>query len=67
MSSRSELEICKISDRIDRICANINLDDLNHSLDNFSEIMKKLLFGEEYVFAMKNEYFLTREALRDSL
>ena len=29
--------------------------------------MKKLLFGEEFVFALKNEYFLTRKALIDSL
>jgi hypothetical protein len=36
-------------------------------VDNFSEIVKKLLFGEEFVFALKNEYFLTRRALIDSL
>lgn len=67
MGENNELPISTISDRIDFICGKINLEDLNHSLENFSEIMKKLLFGEEYVFALKNEYFLTRKALRDSL
>jgi hypothetical protein len=45
MGDKDELPILKISNRIDEICGKIDLEELNQSLENFAEIMKKLLFG----------------------
>jgi len=36
-------------------------------LDNFNEVMKKLIFGDDYEFAERKEYYLTRKALVESM
>jgi hypothetical protein len=59
MGDHQELPISTITKAIDFICDKINISELltNHQsleLNNFAEIMKKLLFGEEYIFALKN-------------
>jgi len=54
MEDKNEQPITRISVKIDEICEKINLQELSHNLENFSEIMKKLLFGEEFIFALKN-------------
>lgn len=52
---------------IDTVCRKIHLENFNKSLENFNEVMKKLMFGDDYEFSSRNEYYLTRKALVESL
>ena len=48
MQEFKEKLIIEISKVIDMICSKINIDNFNKSLDNFNEVMKKLIFGDDY-------------------
>ena len=48
MQDFKEKLIIEISKVIDMICSKINIDNFNKSLDNFNEVMKKLIFGDDY-------------------
>ena len=67
MKELNERPISEIGRTIDLVCSKISLDTFNKSLENFNEIMKKLLFGDDYVFVDRREYYLTRKALMESL
>lgn len=36
-------------------------------MENFNEVMKKLMFGDDYEYSSRKEYYLTRKALVESL
>ena len=46
MQNCKERLVTEISKVIDMICGKINLNNFKSSLDNFSEVIKKLIFGD---------------------
>jgi hypothetical protein len=67
MKELKEQSIVEIAKVIDVICGKIRIEQFNKSLDNFNEVMKKLIFGDDYENAERREYYLTRKALIESL
>ena len=67
MQDHKEKLILHIGQTIDLICSKINIDNFKKSLDNFNEVMKKLIFGDDYENAARREYCVTRKALMESL
>lgn len=67
MQDCKERLILEIGKTIDMICSKINIDNLNKSLDHFNEVMKKLIFGDDYENSERREYYITRKALMESL
>jgi 5-carboxymethyl-2-hydroxymuconate isomerase len=67
MKDSSERPIAEVSKAIDAICRKIRLENFNKSLENFNEVMKKLIFGDDYEYSNRKEYYLTRKALVESL
>jgi len=52
-----------IGKAVDIISSKIKIENFNKSLDNFNEVMKRLLFGDDYEYANHKEYHMTRKAL----
>ena len=52
---------------MDTICGKIKIENFNKSLDNFNEVMKRLIFGDDYEYSDRREYHMTRKALVESL
>lgn len=67
MKDAAEKSLADISKVIDTICRKIHLENFNKSLENFNEVMKKLMFGDDYEYSSRKEYYLTRKALVESL
>lgn len=67
MKESMEKPITEVSKVIDSICRKIHLENFNKSLDNFNEVMKKLIYGDDYEYSDRKEYYLTRKALIESL
>jgi hypothetical protein len=67
MQNSKERSIVEIGRTIDLVCGKINIEQFNKSLESFNEVMKKLLFGDDYEHAERREYYLTRRALLESL
>ena len=67
MQDCKERLIMEISRVIDLICSKINIDHFNKALSNFNEVIKKLMFGDDYEYSDRKEYFITRKALLESL
>jgi hypothetical protein len=63
MGESRERPIVGIAKVIDRVCSKIHIENFSKSLDNFNEVMKKLLFGDDYEYSSRKEYYLTRKAL----
>lgn len=63
MGESRERPIVGIARVIDRVCSKIHIENFSKSLDNFNEVMKKLLFGDDYEYSSRKEYYLTRKAL----
>lgn len=67
MREAQEKSIVEIGRVIDSICQKIHIESFNKSLSNFNEVMKKLIFGDDYEHAEQREYYITRKALMESL
>ena len=67
MRDSKERSIVEVGEIIDLICRKINIDQFNKSLNDFNEVVKKLIFGDDYENSDKKEYYMTRKALHESL
>ena len=63
MKNQRERSIVEIGRVIDIICEKIAIDQFNKSLDDFNEVVKKLIFGDDYDNSDRKEYYITRRAL----
>ena len=67
MGNYKEITLKNLSEIIDSLCSKIRLIKNTDSLQGFNEVMKKLLFDQNYEHCHSSEHVLTRSTLRHSL
>ena len=66
MGEQAITSFSELSQKIDYFCGKINL--MNHeSLEGFNEVMKKLIFGQEYESIEEDDRYMTKDEVKMSL